>query len=207
MCWPFLTDVISCPMWSDNTLGPESDSRLCLGGQRSPFSFKVIQMIPVSSWVRDSSFIIMVGTHSGNWLHASKCKNLDPAHFYIQNKTTSWCRNLSVTSVTTVELIMNNRFIFSSLSVCIVQRLSQMTPALPSPKLILAGSAHPTPPLWEAVCWPISANQDMTSVALISSPASGISPGAAVHLHVLKVRQVVGHKHSTEKPLLRLNRS
>lgn len=32
----------------------------------------------------------------------------------------------------------------------------------------------------------------MTSVALISSPASGISRGAAIHRHVSKVRCVVG---------------
>lgn len=69
----------------------------------------------------------------------------------------------------------------------ILQRWSQMTPALLYPKLSLVGSPHPTHPMWGAVYWPINASQDMTSVALTSSPASGISPGAAAHLHVLKV--------------------
>lgn len=86
--------------------------------------------------------------------------------------------------------IMNNLFYFFSLPS--VQRWSRTTPAPLSLKLTLAGSARPTPPRWEAVCWPISANRDMTSVALTSSLASGTSPGAAVRLHVSKVRRVLG---------------
>lgn len=74
---------------------------------------------------------------------------------------------------------------------CVMQRLSQMTPVLPCLKSTSDGSARPTLPLWEAVCWPISANQGMTSVALTSLPVSGTSPGAAAHLLALKVRQVL----------------
>lgn len=68
-----------------------------------------------------------------------------------------------------------------------VQRLSPTTPALPCPKSSLAGSALPTPPPWEAACWPTSVNPDMTSAAPTSSPASGTSPGAAAPRRVLKV--------------------
>lgn len=68
-----------------------------------------------------------------------------------------------------------------------LQRLSPMTPVPPSPELSLVGSLHPTPPTSEAACWPISANRGMTSVALTLWPVNGTCPGAAVHLHVLKV--------------------
>lgn len=60
MCWPFLTDKISCPMWLDNMCDPESVSRLSPGLQRSPFSSRAIPMIPALSRVRDLSFVIMV---------------------------------------------------------------------------------------------------------------------------------------------------
>lgn len=68
-----------------------------------------------------------------------------------------------------------------------LQRLSRTTPVPPSHELSLGGSPHPTPPMSEAACWPISANRGMTSVALTSWPVSGTCPGAAVHLHALKV--------------------
>lgn len=60
MCWPFLTDRTSCLTWLDSTCGPGSVSRLFLGGQRSPFSFRAIPTTPASSRVRDSSFITVV---------------------------------------------------------------------------------------------------------------------------------------------------
>lgn len=60
MCWLFLTDKTSCLMWLGSTFGPRNVSRLSPGGQRSPFSFRVILMTPVSSRVRDSSFITAV---------------------------------------------------------------------------------------------------------------------------------------------------
>lgn len=195
MCWPFLMDVISCPMWSDNTWGPESVSKLSLGGQRSPFSFRVIQMIPVSSSVRDSSYIIVVSTLlllwllcflvQKSWMYTVFLWNALQAVFKACLKLDSWGLPL----LTKPSWVTYFKFLIALF--CAMQRLSQMIPALLSPKLILAGSAHPTFPLWEAVCWPISANQDMTSVALTSSPASGTSPGAAVHLRVWKVRQML----------------
>lgn len=174
-------------MWSDNTWGPESVSRLCLGGQRSPFSFRVIQMIPVSSWVRDFSFIIVVST----LLMAQSEKILNP-HIFTFKIYTRPSFEQDKRGLPLLKRSWTTYLSLPLLSICVMQRLSQMTPALPSRKSSPAGSARPTPPLWGAACWPISVNRDMTSVALTSSPASGTSPGAAVPRHVLKVRQVGG---------------
>lgn len=60
MCWRCLMDMTSCLTWSASTWALKSASRLCLGGQRSPFSFRATRMIPASSSVRGFLFIIVV---------------------------------------------------------------------------------------------------------------------------------------------------
>lgn len=76
---------------------------------------------------------------------------------------------------------------FNRFLLCPPQKWSLTTLAPPSPKLSSAGAARPTPSLWGAACWPISANLGTTSAARTSSPASGTCLGVAAHPLVSKV--------------------
>lgn len=57
---PYLMGMTLCHMWLVSIWGHEKGSGLCLVAQKSLFSFKVTQMIPLSSWVKASWFTIEV---------------------------------------------------------------------------------------------------------------------------------------------------